>query len=75
MGFSVTVVLLSNGVELTRHTEAQEDYIVNTELQLAFPNVNYSGELQFQVFASNYLGDSDLSPPSLPGLFLQLHCQ
>ena len=65
---SLTTLLLENStMEVARHTQTIEDYEPYTELQVQFPNVSYERLWQFQVFASNYLGDSELSIPSLAG--------
>lgn len=69
--FSVTTILVLNGTEVDRQTEPRSDVTVNgtesVELQLVFSNLSYRGEWQFQVMASNFLGNSAYSLPSYPG--------
>ena len=68
--FSVTTILLLNGTEVARQTESRSDIdngTESTELELVFSNLSYRGEWQFQVMASNVLGNSEYSLPSNPG--------
>lgn len=69
--FSVTTILVLNGTEVDRQTEPRSDVTVNgtesVELQLMFSNLSYRGEWQFQVMASNFLGNSAYSLLSYSG--------
>jgi len=69
--FSVTTILVLNGTEVDRQTEPRSDVTVNgtesVELQLIFSNLSYRGEWQFQVMASNFLGNSAYSLLSYSG--------
>ena len=70
INFSVTTILLLNGTEVARQTESRSDIDSGTEfteLELVFSNLSYRGEWQFQVMASNVLGNSEYSLPSNPG--------
>ena len=67
--FTVSVVLMQNGVEFERQTFdfSSRDYVVGSQFQLQFLNLSYRGDWQFTVSCSNDLGESVSSPTSLHG--------
>ena len=68
--FSLGSVLILNGtvVSTAMGMDLPENYTLGEELELTLGNVTYRGDWRFAVFASNYLGSSLLSEPSLTGI-------
>ncbi len=72
--FSITMILLVNvTTEVSRHVVLVEGYEGGDGIELVFPNVSYEHEWRFQVFASNYLGNSEYSLMSAAGVCVCVH--
>lgn len=68
--FSLGYVLMLNGTRVSAVTgmDLPEGYKLNESVELSLSNVSYRGDWMFSVFATNYLGSSLLSEPSLAGM-------
>lgn len=71
MNFSLNSILILNGTETPADMMGTGYLLVNytlgEEVELMLVNASYRGDLRFAVMASNYLGSSPQSDPSLKG--------
>lgn len=72
LDFSLSSILILNGTRVSTSVgmTLPENYTLGEELELTVMNVTYRGDWRFAVFATNYLGSSLLSEPSLTGIEL-----